>query len=260
MNANPVTGYSDRGPAIVVYFVPTVRSHVLSSSGDPVIASSFLDWEIPNMDVKMAIQTGNFVDLQRLLAEDPTRADELIPWGKNRCILTHPLHYISDMLFDGTLPKGKELPLVDALVRAGANVNFQKPGKGETPLIGAASLAAEDVGIALLDAGADPTCRGTFGETALHWAAMLGEDRLAARLLPGSDVDLKDQKYGSSPLGWAIHGWSNPPAGSRGHQREVILLLFAAGAQIDPEWLKSEKVCSDSSILSMLQTRTPPAT
>src|SRR5215471_2428283 len=144
------------------------------------------------MDMKTAIQTGNFEALQLLLAEDPARADELIQWGENRCFLTHPLHYISDMLFNGTLPKGKEVPLVDALVRAGANVNFQKPGKGETPLIGAASLAAEDVGIALLEAGADPTCRGMFGETALHWAALLGEDRLAARLMPRSDVNLRD--------------------------------------------------------------------
>jgi hypothetical protein len=79
-----------------------------------------------------------------------------------------------------------------------------------------------------------------------------------ARLLPASDLDLKDQKYGSSPLGWAIYGWSNPPAGNRGRQRNVILLLIAAGAQIDPEWLKSEKVCSDSSILSMLRSRTAP--
>jgi hypothetical protein len=210
------------------------------------------------MDMKTALQTGNCEALQFLLAENPTRADELIHWGENRCILTHPLHYISDMLFNGTLPKGKELPLVDALVRAGANVNFHKPGKGETPLIGAASLAAEDVGIALLEAGADPTCRGIFGETALHWAAMLGEDRLVARLIPGSDLDLKDQKYGSSPLGWAIFGWSNPPAGNPGRQREVILLLVAAGAQIDLEWLKSEKVCSDSSILSILRSRTSP--
>jgi len=71
-------------------------------------------------------------------------------------------------------------------------------------------------------------------------------------------LDLKDQKYGSSPLGWAIHGWSNPPAGNQGRQREVIQLLVAAGAQIDPEWLQSEMVCSDSSILSMLQSRTLP--
>jgi ankyrin repeat protein len=46
----------------------------------------------------------------------------------------------------------------------------------------------------LLDAGAKPELRGLFGETALHWAALLGDDRLTARLIPGSDPDLKDEK------------------------------------------------------------------
>src|SRR5260370_34248296 len=106
------------------------------------------------------------------------------------------------MLFDGTLEKGKELPLVEALLDSGADVNFQqtsypsqKPGHGETPLIGAASLAAEEVALRLLDAGARPEMRGNFGETALHWAALLGEDRLAERLIPGADIHLKDENY-----------------------------------------------------------------
>ena len=115
------------------------------------------------------------------------------------------------MLFNGTLEKGKELPLVEALIEAGADLNFQRERedgkKGDTPLIGAASLGAEDVGIRLLDAGAKPDLRGLFGETALHWAALLGEDRLVARLIEGSDLNLKDEKYKSPPLGWAIHGW-----------------------------------------------------
>ena len=72
------------------------------------------------------------------------------------------------MLFSGTLQKGNELPLVEALIQAGADLNFNKDGKSETPLIGAASLGAEDVGLRLLDAGARPDLRGLFGETALH--------------------------------------------------------------------------------------------
>lgn len=43
--------------------------------------------------------------------------------------------------------KGKELSLVDALIQAGADLNFNKDGKSETSLIGAASLGAEDVGL-----------------------------------------------------------------------------------------------------------------
>jgi ankyrin repeat protein len=185
-----------------------------------------------------------------LLSERPPRANELILWGK--CV-THPLHYISDMLFAGTLKKGKEVPLVEALIEAGSDLNFNKNGESETPLIGAASLGGEEVGLRLLDAGARPAMLGLFGETALHWAAMLGQDHLVARLIPGSDINLKDGKYNSSPLGWAIHGWSNPPAGNCGGQRAVVARLIRAGATVDPEWLEDEKVRADQSMLAALR-------
>ena len=58
------------------------------------------------MTVKKAIQKGDAAALQLLLAEDPSRADALIRWGPNDRLFTHPLHYISDMLFDGTLKRG----------------------------------------------------------------------------------------------------------------------------------------------------------
>jgi hypothetical protein len=203
-----------------------------------------------DMDVKAAIEHGDSATLRRLLSEHQPRANELIWWGK--CV-THPLHYISDMLFAGTLQKGNELPLVDALIEAGSDLNFNKDGKGETPLLGAASLGAEDVGLRLLDAGARPDLRGLFGETALHWAAMLGEDRLVARLIPVSDLNLKDEKYNSPPLGWVIHGWSNPPAGNCGRQRNVVARLVAAGASVEREWLEDEMVRADPAMLASLR-------
>jgi len=202
------------------------------------------------MDVKAAIENGDSATLRRLLSEHPPRANELIRWGK---CLTHPLHYISDMLFAGTLQKGKELPLVDALIEAGSDLNFNKEGKSETPLIGAASLGGEEVGLRLLDAGARPEARGLFGETALHWAALLGEDRLVERLIPGSDLNLKDEKYNSPPSGWVIHGWSDPPAGNYGQQLDVVARLVAAGAKVDAKWLEDEKVRADHAMLSSLQ-------
>ena len=172
------------------------------------------------MDVKTAIRNGDVAALRQLLAEDSSRANDLIRWGVRKPCFTHLLHFISDMLFEGTLPTGQEIPLVDALLDAGADVDFQRSRedgkKGDTPLIGAASLGAEDVGLRLLAAGAKPQLRGLFGETALHWAAMLGEDRLVSELITGSTVNLKDEKYNSPPLGWAIHGWCDPPAGNGG--------------------------------------------
>jgi hypothetical protein len=41
------------------------------------------------------------------------------------------------------------------------------------------------------------------GETALHWAALLGEDRLAGRLIEDTDVDLKDENHDSPLLVWS---------------------------------------------------------
>ena len=208
------------------------------------------------MDVKTAIRNGDAATLRQLLAEDSSRANELIRWGERKPCFTHPLHFISDMLFEGTLPKGKEILLVDALLDAGADVDFQRNRedgkKGDTPLIGAASLGAEDVGLGLLAAGAKPGLRGLFGETALHWAALLGEDRLVAELIKGSNVDLRDQKYNSPPLGWAIHGWCDPPAGNHGRQREVVALLVAAGASVEPEWLERERVRADPQMIAAL--------
>jgi hypothetical protein len=210
-----------------------------------------------DMDVKEAIRTGDAEALRRLLTEDASRANALIRWGKNGCVLTHPLHYISDMLFAGTLRKGKELPLIEVLIQAGADLNFQRDRedgkKSDTPLIGAASLGAEDAGLALVGAGARPELRGLFGETALHWAALLGEDRLAAALIKGSDVDLKDEKYNSPPLGWAIHGCYSSPAGNHGKQREVVALLVRAEATVETTWLESENVHTDALMLSALR-------
>jgi hypothetical protein len=209
------------------------------------------------MDVKTAIRNADADALRRLLIEDSSLANALIRWGKNDCILTHPLHYVSDMLFEGTLRKGREMRLIEALIQAGADLDFQRDRedgkKSDTPLIGAASLAAEDVGLRLLEAGARPELRGLFGETALHWAAMLGEDRLAGRLIAGSDLDLKDEKYNSSPLGWAVHGRYNPPAGNQGRQCEVAALLVSAGAKVEPGWLESEQVRADRTMLAALR-------
>jgi len=208
------------------------------------------------MDVKTAIRNADAAVLRQLLAEDSSRANELIRWGERKPCFTHPLHFISDMLFEGTLPQGKEILLVDVLLNAGADLDYQRSRedgkKSDTPLIGAASLGAEDVGLRLLAAGAKPDIRGLFGETALHWAAMLGEGRLVAELISGSNVNLRDEKYNSPPLGWAIHGWCEPPAGNRGRQREVVALLVAAGATVEREWLERNRVRADPEMLAAL--------
>src|SRR5207249_3680012 len=180
---------------------------------------------------KTAIEAGDALALRQLLTSDPSLANARISWGPNCDILTHPLHYISDMIAARTLEAAKAAPLVDALIEAGADVNFRQPGHGETALIGAASLGAEEVGLQLLDAGADPNLLGCFGETALHWASLIGADRLVGGLIAkGASVDRRDGKYDAAPLGWALHGWGEPQVGDICQHRDVVRRLLAAGA------------------------------
>jgi uncharacterized protein len=207
------------------------------------------------MDVKTAIRQGDAAALHLLLSQDASRADELIRWGENDRILTHPLHFVSDMLFQNTLKRKAALPLIDALIQAGADLDFQKEAKCDTPLIGAASLLAEDIGIRLLEAGANPRLRGIFGETALHWAAMLGEDRLVRKLIPISDIDLMDEKYSSPPLGWAIHQYFDPLEKNREKQLKIVSMLVAAGATVEPGRIDSDPVRNDPAMLAALTTR-----
>jgi len=210
------------------------------------------------MDVNTAIRTGDAVELRRILSAYPAQANALVSWGPNCRSRTHPLHYVSDMLFNGVLAKGKELPLIEALLEAGSHVNFLKEGDHETNLIGAASLGAVDIGIRLLDAGAEPHLRGEGGETALHWAALFGELRLAQRLIEGADLELEDSQYHSTPLGWAVHGFCEPqtenPA-NHGHQREVAAILVSHGAKVRPDWLQEEAVRADPAMLGILQSK-----
>jgi hypothetical protein len=205
-------------------------------------------------DVKWAIDAGDAKLLRDLLAADRTRANAPVRWGKNDCIDTHPLHYVSDAIFEGVLDRSKALALVDVLIEAGADVNFHPPGSGETPLMGAASLGAEEVGLRLLDAGAKVDVRGQFNETPLHWAATLGLDQLVRRLIQlGADVNAQDQKYDSSPLGWALHGWMEGTSGDRrSHHEEVVRRLIAAGARVRQEWLDSKDIQARPDVLAAL--------
>jgi hypothetical protein len=210
------------------------------------------------VDVKTAIQRGDAEVLRRLLAEDSSRANNPIQWGENHRLQTPPLHFVSDMIWDGTLAFGREIPIVDALIAAGADLNAQNG----SPLNAAASLGAENVGIRLLEAGARADLLGLFGETALHWAAHLGASHLVDRLVQaGSPLDVSDHKYNSTPLGWALHGWRSPvapswvKAGIAPQHVEVVARLVAAGAVVDASWLDTEAVRADARMLAALRSR-----
>lgn len=175
--------------------------------------------------VKTAIDSGDPSGLREALVTDPASANALIVWGDRNHLQTHPLHYICDKAFDNTIVYPVALALAEVLIEAGANVNDHAPNR-ETPLLGAASLNAEDIGIRLLEAGANPNAIGIGGETALHWAAHQGLYRLLERLLAaGADTRIKDKRFDGTPLDWAKHGQATPSIGGTSGHNEVIALL-----------------------------------
>jgi ankyrin repeat protein len=103
---------------------------------------------------------------------------------------------------------------VDALatlVRCGANPDTDVY-RG-TPLCWAAAVGRVAAIRRLVELGADPNTRSTFGGprhgrglTALHLAAQDGKlDAVAALLELGADPTVEDALYQSSPAGWAEH-------------------------------------------------------
>jgi hypothetical protein len=106
----------------------------------------------------------------------------------------------------------------------------------------------------LLEAGARPDLRGAFEETALHWAAHLGLARLVARLLEVSaGVNLKDARYHSTPVGWALHGCYHSSPAPQGRHHDVVAALVRAGARLEPAWLEDEQVRSDPRMMAALR-------
>jgi ankyrin repeat protein len=105
------------------------------------------------------------------------------------------------------------------------------------------------------------------GQTGLHWAAYNAHaDTVKLLLERKAPVDAKDGNYGGTPLGWALYAWGDPaPEAKRAGYYEVVALLAAAGATVDPAWLADpsrerplvEKVRADARMLAALRGEIP---
>jgi ankyrin repeat protein len=68
----------------------------------------------------------------------------------------------------------------------------------------------------------------------LHWAAYGGHEDIVRLLLArGAHVETKDERFGSTPLGWALYAFNESP---RPDLYEVIALLVRAGAEPEAAW------------------------
>ena len=86
------------------------------------------------------------------------------------------------------------------------------------------------------------------------WACLYGRAEVVEFLLQrGASVVATDATWHSTPLGWALYGWGQRPAGSVPQYYEVVTALVAAGSAVKPEWLSNERVRGDARMVTALR-------
>lgn len=184
------------------------------------------------IDMKQLINSKDYEAIRKVLAADPSLANEGIAFDDDNTTKAHPLHRISDGVFANSYTDREGVEMARIFLEYGANVNGNKLTEGQdSPLTAAASLHAEELAIFLIDNGADIHHKGFFGGTALHWAAWVGRDKLVARLISEkAAIDQTCITHKGTPLLWAVHGYKFGGDKNRYHQVDCVRLLLEAGA------------------------------
>jgi ankyrin repeat protein len=182
-------------------------------------------------DLGLLIKAGDVQRMRGALAREPLLANRPIRWFLNRENESDPLHFVSDCVGHGWLTNGTEGALTEVLHQQGAAVNGSE--NRESPLIAAASLSAEKVSRALVEAGAALEATSIFGARALHWAAWVGTPATVELLIAhNANIEARCSEFGASPLFWAVHGYSPEGPTPKKDQVGVARILIQAGASV----------------------------
>lgn len=182
--------------------------------------------------MKTLIDNKDYQGIEEALANDPSLANEGIPYDEVNTTKAHPLHRICDGVFSGTYTDAEAVQMARIFLAHGANVNGnQLIEKQDSPLVAAASLYADEVAILYIENGAIINHPGCHGGTALHWAAYCGRDKVVKKLVQqGAKVNKLCVDFKSTPLFWAVHGLKNGGTTSSSDSVECVKILLQAGA------------------------------
>jgi hypothetical protein len=203
------------------------------------------------------IETKNYAALGEQLSNNPKLANEGIPFDEVNTAKAHPLHRICDSVFAEKITDEEGIQIARIFLQHGARINGDHDNGGETPLIAAASLHAEQLGIFYIRQGADINFMAPKGASALHWAAYTGRDKLAKELIDeNAAVDSRDNSHSATPIGWAVHLLKTGNEFHKYRQVKCIKLLLEAGAdknKLDEETIRYlQNLSTDDSELKKL--------
>jgi len=196
----------------------------------------FLTGSMKASQLFQLISTGDYEPLKAALKADPGLANAGIPCSDDQPeMLGHPLHRICDAVFAKIITDEQAIKIATILLEFGSDVNgYKSAGDKNSPLIAAASLHAEQLGIFYIEQGADIHYADHDGATALHWAAFCGRDQLVGALInKGVNVNQKDHTFNSTPIGWAVHTLTSGDSNNILHQLACIKVILKAGASKD---------------------------
>jgi len=185
--------------------------------------------------IKTLIENKDYAAIRQLLLNNPNLANEGIPCSEKNTSKAHPLHRICDAVFAKRITDEEAIAIAKILLEFGASIDGDKVKENkDTPLMAAASLHAEQLGIFYIENGANIHYADLHdGATALHWAAFCGRDKLVERLIQEKGtIDPRDTSYNATPLGWAIQPLMTGDKFNTYHQVSCIKLLLKAGADI----------------------------
>lgn len=183
-------------------------------------------------DIKDLIRKVDLKGLDALLSQHPELANEELPLDDNPA-KAHPLHRLCDGVHSGIYSDKEAAEMAMIFLKHGAKINGNSLGfKKDTPLIGAASLGADEVALLYINSEAILEHGGCHGGTALHWAAWCGRDRVVERILREKiDLEKRCIDFNSTPLFWGVHGYKFGGGENRYHQIECVRMLIEAGAE-----------------------------
>lgn len=188
------------------------------------------------MSIKQSIENLDFKWLRNTLKNEPKLANEgiTIPFDIVCQIKAHPLHRLCDTVFARKMTEKQAIQFAQIFLESGADIDGYKQSGAGTPLLAAASLHAEQLGIFYINNGADVQhTHHNDGASALHWAAFCGRDQLVNRLIEANaSIDIPDNKYKSTPLGWAIQCLLSNDLINKHNQVYCIKTLLHKGASI----------------------------